>query len=138
MSTHRRRIDDTVNKGRDWKMPIAFAVVNCVLNRRFAAVTVGSCSDCWRLRQVADEARNITENALSILIVIFSLQLQQTEISDRKLFIFQHGVQLGSYPRHLGGAHMDRSGKNTHISMISNSVTHLRSYTNTAIAGNSA
>ena len=27
-----------------------------------------------------------------------------------------------------------RSGKSTHISMISNSVTHLRSYTNTAIA----
>ena len=27
-----------------------------------------------------------------------------------------------------------RSGKNTHISMISNSVTHLRSYINTAIA----
>ena len=27
-----------------------------------------------------------------------------------------------------------RSGKNTHISRISNSVTHLRSYTNTAIA----
>ena len=28
----------------------------------------------------------------------------------------------------------NRSGKNTHISMISNSVTHLQSYTNTAIA----
>ena len=34
------------------------------------------------------------ENALSILIVIFSVQLQQTEISDRKLFIFQHGTGL--------------------------------------------
>ena len=31
-----------------------------------------------------------------------------------------------------------RFGKSTHISMISNSVTHLRSYTNSAIAGNSA
>ena len=30
-----------------------------------------------------------------------------------------------------------RFGKSTHISMISNSVTHLRSYTNSAIAGNS-
>ena len=29
---------------------------------------------------------------------------------------------------------MDRFGKSTHISMISNSVTHLRSYTNSAIA----
>ena len=31
-----------------------------------------------------------------------------------------------------------RSGKSTHISMISNSVTYLPSYTNTAIASNSA
>ena len=30
-----------------------------------------------------------------------------------------------------------RFGKSTHISMISNSVTHLRSYTNSAIAKNS-
>ena len=30
----------------------------------------------------------MTENNLSILIVIFSVQLQQTEISERKLFIF--------------------------------------------------
>ena len=58
------------------------------LNPRLAAVTVGSCGDSWKLRQVADEASNMTENALSILIVIFSLQLQQTEISERKLFIF--------------------------------------------------
>ena len=36
----------------------------------------------------------MTENALSILIIIFSVQLQQTEISDRKLFIFQHGMKL--------------------------------------------
>ena len=31
-----------------------------------------------------------------------------------------------------------RSGKSTHITMISNSVTHLRSYTNTTISENSA
>ena len=31
------------------------------------------------------------ENALSILIVIFSVQLQQTEISERKRFIFHRG-----------------------------------------------
>ena len=34
----------------------------------------------------------MTENALSILIVIFSAGLQQTEISERKLFIFHLGV----------------------------------------------
>ena len=33
----------------------------------------------------------MTENALSILSVIFSVQLQQTEISERKLFIFHLG-----------------------------------------------
>ena len=33
----------------------------------------------------------MTENALSILIVIFSAELQQTEISERKLFIFHLG-----------------------------------------------
>ena len=65
-----------------------FAVANGALNPRFAAVTIGSCGDSWKLRRVAGEASNMTENALSILIVIFSVQLQQTEISERKLFIF--------------------------------------------------
>ena len=68
---------------------LAFTVANCVLNRRFGVVTVGGSGNCWKLRRVAGEARNMMENALSILIVIFSIQLQQTEISDRKLFIFQ-------------------------------------------------
>ena len=70
---------------------LAFAVANCVLNRRFAVATVGSCGDCLKLRRVAGKACNMTENALSIVIVIFSIQLQQTKISDRKLLIFQHG-----------------------------------------------
>ena len=35
----------------------------------------------------------MTENALSILSVIFSVQLQQTEISERKLFIFHLSVE---------------------------------------------
>ena len=39
----------------------------------------------------------MTENALSILIVYFSVQLQQTEISDRKLFIFQHGMRQAGF-----------------------------------------
>ena len=33
------------------------------------------------------------ENALSILSVIFSVQPQQTEISERKLFIFHLGCK---------------------------------------------
>ena len=77
---------------------LAFAVANCVLNLRFAsalldtAATVGSCGDSWKLRRwVAGEARNTTENGLSMLIVIFFVQQQQTEISERKLFIFQRG-----------------------------------------------
>ena len=39
----------------------------------------------------------MTENALSILI-IFSVQLQQTEISERKLFIFHLGL-LGAFKK---------------------------------------
>ena len=35
----------------------------------------------------------MTENTLSILIVNFSVQLQQTEISERKLFIFHLSFQ---------------------------------------------
>ena len=73
---------DTVNKGRAW-----FAKPCCQLFIN-SEVCYG---DCWTLRRVAGEAHNMTENALSIFI-IFSVQLQQTEISDRKLFIFQHGV----------------------------------------------
>ena len=69
---------------------LAFAVANCLLNRRFARAAVGSCGDCWKLLRVAGKACNVTENALCILIVLFFVQLQQTEISDRKLFIFQH------------------------------------------------
>ena len=33
--------------------------------------TAGGSSDCWKLRRIAFEARNMTENALSILILIF-------------------------------------------------------------------
>ena len=82
MSTYRQRIDRLARRH------LAFAVANCALNPRFAAVTVGSCGDSWKLQWVAGEASNMTENALSILINIFSTQLQQTEISERKLFIF--------------------------------------------------
>ena len=53
--------------------------------------TAGDRSDCWKLQRVVGEARNMMENALSILI-IFSVQLQETETSDRKLFILQHGL----------------------------------------------
>ena len=85
MSTYRQQIN------RLGRRHLAFAVAHCALNPRFAAVTVGSCGDSWKLRRVAGEASNMTENALSILIVIFSAQLQQTEISERKLFIFHLG-----------------------------------------------
>ena len=61
-----------------------------------AMATVGSCGNCWKLRLVASKARNMTGNALSILIVTFSVQLQQTENSDRKLFLFHHGWWCGS------------------------------------------
>ena len=58
------------------------------------AETVGSCGNYWMLRRVAGEAHNMTENAFSILIIIFFVRLQQTKISNRKLFIFQHGPHV--------------------------------------------
>ena len=48
--------------------------------------TVGRCGDGWKLRRITGEARNMMENALSILIVIFSVQLQQTEISEKTVY----------------------------------------------------
>ena len=68
---------------------LAFAVANCVLNLRFAAALLdaaGMAGSCDGL--LARPA--MTENSLSILIVIFSIQLQQTEISEKRLFIFNH------------------------------------------------
>ena len=92
-SRYRRRIAQStmVRLGR---RHLAFAVPNCVLNLRFPAATVGRCGDGWKLRRVAGEAHNMTKNALSILILIFSVQLQQTQTSDRKLFIFHLGRTL--------------------------------------------
>ena len=57
--------------------------------------TVGRCGNGWNLEAATGcwrpgEDRNMTENALSI-IIIFSVQLQQTEISERKLFSFHYG-----------------------------------------------
>ena len=95
-SRYRRRITDTlrIQSTMVWlgRCDLAFAVANGVLNLRFSAATVGRCSDGRKLRRVASEALNMTENALSIWIVIFSVHLQQTEISERKLFI----IHLGS------------------------------------------
>ena len=79
---------------------LAFAVANGVLNQRFSAATVGCCGNGWKLRRVAGEARNMTENALSISIVIFSVHLQQTEISERKPFIFHLGL-CADFPFHV-------------------------------------
>ena len=64
-------------------------------------MTVGSCGDCWKLRRVAGKAHNMTENALSILIVIFSGHLQQTNNSGRKLFIFHHSGDTADMEENL-------------------------------------
>ena len=53
--------------------------------------TGGGYSDCWKLQWVAGKACSKTENTLFILIVIFPIQLQQTETLDRKLCILQPG-----------------------------------------------
>ena len=67
-----------------WKTP------SCICSCQLSFKSEICCGSCCKLRRVAGEARNMTENAFSILI-IFSVQLQQTEISERKLFIFHLG-----------------------------------------------
>ena len=76
-----------------WSWKVAESMYK-YLQTHWSSQTVYYCSDSWKLRQVAGKACNMTENALSILIVIFSVQVQQTDISDRKLFIFQHGLTI--------------------------------------------
>ena len=50
----------------------------------------------------------MTENALSILSVIFSVQLQQTEISERKLFIFHLGVTTALLKSEVSGTEKNK------------------------------
>ena len=70
---------------RAWKTP------SCICSCQLCFKSEVCCGGSWKLRRVAGEARDMMENALSILIVIFSVQLQQTEISERKPFIFHLG-----------------------------------------------
>ena len=71
-----------------WKTPSCIYSCQLCIKSEVCCGTVGRCGDGWKLRRIAGEARNMTENALSILIVIFSVQLQQTEISERKAIYF--------------------------------------------------
>ena len=62
-----------------------------------ATATVGSCGNCWKLRRLLEAATGCRRGpqydgkCSFYLIHIFSAQLQQTETSDRKLFIFHLG-----------------------------------------------
>ena len=81
---------------------LAFAVANYLLNWRFATATVGSCSDCWKLQWVAGKARTQYDRKCAFYFncsFFRTKQLQHTKISDRKLFIFQHGPELGCKQR---------------------------------------
>ena len=89
--TYRRQIGDTVNNVVAWKMPSCICSCQLCIKSEVCCGTVGCCGNGWKLRWVAGKASNMTENALSILIVFSSVQLQQTEIWERKLFIFHHG-----------------------------------------------
>ena len=71
-----------------WKTPSCICSCQLCIKSEVCCGTVGHCGDGWKLQRIAVEARNMMENALSILIVFFSAELQQTEISERKLFIF--------------------------------------------------
>ena len=68
------------------------------------AATVGSCGDCWKLRRLLEAETSCWRGpqydgkcSLYILIVIFFVQLQQTETSDRKLFILNYELLCNLY-----------------------------------------
>ena len=69
--------------------PWAWKTPSCICSCQLCFKLEVCCGGSWKLCRVAGD---MTENALSILIVIFSVQLQQTEISERKLFIFHLGL----------------------------------------------
>ena len=83
---------------------------------------IGDRADANRLRDrnnvagIGDNSAEIGDNS--------------TEIGDDAAYLRKSDPMLNSV--------LNRFGKSTHISMISNSVTHLQSYTNSAIADNSA
>ena len=51
-----------------------------------ATVTIGSCGDCWKLRRVAGEARNMMENVLFILIVIFPYNSINRDLRQKAVY----------------------------------------------------
>ena len=50
LSTYRRRIDDTVNKGKDWKTP------SCICSCQLCIKLEVCCGNCWKLRQLLEAA----------------------------------------------------------------------------------
>ena len=84
------------NKGRDWKMP------SCICSCQLCIKSEVCFSDCWKLRRLLEAATGCRRGPQYdwkwsfYFNCYFSVQLQQTEISDRKLFIFQHGFTCGS------------------------------------------
>ena len=97
MSTCRQQIADRVNNGVAWKTLSCICSCQLCIKSEVCCGTVGRCGDGWKLRRITGKARNMMENALSILIVIFSVQLQQTEIWERKLFIFHLWVLIRTH-----------------------------------------
>ena len=114
MSTCRQQIADRVNNGMAWKTPSCICSCQLCIKYEVCCVTVGHCGNGLKLQRIAGKARNMMENALSILIVIFSIPLQQTEISERKLFIFYLGHRaMAAEPRVMTSqAHLKRYDAN--------------------------
>ena len=85
-------------QGRAGRRHLAFAVANCVLNRRFAAATIGSCGGL-------PERPEIWGKMLFLFNCHFFCSTstnRDLSLSDIKLFIFQHGHQGYEHCRYWG------------------------------------
>ena len=93
LSTYSRRIDDTVNKGRAWKTP------PCICSYQLFIKSEVCYSNCWKLQRLLEAVMSCRRGSQYdwkcsfYFNCYFFLLLQQTEISDKKLFIFQHGEE---------------------------------------------
>ena len=98
--------------------------------------TAGGCGDCWKLRRLLEAAEGSRQGlwyegkCSCYFNCYFFRKLQQTETSGRKLSIYQSGFRRTSKSINLKTiVNFEKCLETityTHISRISNSVTHLQ------------
>ena len=120
-SRYRRRVGDTVNNGVAWNTPSYICSCQwCIKSEVF-------CGYCWMLRRRLEAATGCRRGPQYDGKCSFYLNCNFFRTSPTNRDLREKAVYFPSRS-------VTRYGKNTYISRISNSVTHLQSYTNTKIA----